>query len=522
VVASIHAGAAQDAALNPSNASTSIDDSVNFSTTGTTAPDVTINQASSQTDPTSSSPVEFTVVFSELVTGFDASDVDLSASTAGGTLVALVTGSEANYTVDVSGMTTSGTVVASIHAGAAQDVALHPSNASTSIDDSITFSSTADTTPPDVTIDQASSQTDPTSTSPVEFTVTFSEPVTGFDASDIDLSGSTAGGTLVALVTGSGANYTVDVSGMTTSGTVVASIHAGAAQDAALNPSNASTSIDDSVTFDAAPASPTLVLLHDTGISGSDGITSDPSITFSTPASGDTLFYKVDGGGFSATVPAFATDHSADGPHTVSVEEQDTGGNVSPVSSLTFTLDTTPPLVTGIAAMPGSGGVFTGSTVELTLGFNEAVNVSGGTPSLSLNDGATASYDAAATALLGDASKLVFDYLVGANDQTPSLAVTGLTPNGATVSDLAGNAANLSSVTAAFNALSVNETVTPAYTVNGITRPALELDSTGHIILDPAAASFAAEYGMKYLYLGLQASTPYPPVADTHLDFHLV
>ena len=55
----------------------------------------------------------------------------------------------------------------------------------------------------------------------------------------------------------------------------------------------------------------------------------------------------------------------------------------------------------------------------------------------------------------------------------------------------------------------------PAYTIGGITRPALNFDATGHIILDPAAAQFAAAYGIKALYMGLPASTPYPPVAPS-------
>ena len=44
------------------------------------------------------------MVFSESVSGFSAADVDLSASTAGGTLVPVVSGSGENYTVSVSGM----------------------------------------------------------------------------------------------------------------------------------------------------------------------------------------------------------------------------------------------------------------------------------------------------------------------------------------------------------------------------------------------------------------------------------
>jgi hypothetical protein len=271
-----------------------------------------------------------------------------------------------------------------------------------------------------------------------------------------------------------------------------------------------------------APAAPTLALQGDTGISGTDHITSNPALAYSALALGDSFLYKTDGGSFSATAPSFATDHSADGAHTISVEEVDAAGNISAATSLTFTLDTTAPHLTGITASPGSGSVFAGSTVALTVGFNEAVDVTGGTPTLTLNDGGTAVYDAAATALLGDASKLVFDYRVSASDHlTPSLAVTGLVAHGATVNDLAGNHADLSNVTAAF-ALMVNESTVPAYTIGSLTRPALELDATGHIILDEAASNFASTYGTKALYAGLPPSTPYPPVAETHSDFHLV
>jgi hypothetical protein len=58
-------------------------------------------------------------------------------------------------------------------------------------------------------------------------------------------------------------------------------------------------------------------------------------------------------------------------------------------------------------------------------------------------------------------------------------------------------------------------TTVPAYTINGFTRPELQLDSTGHIVLDATAAAFAAAYGTKSLYLGLPANTPFPPVASS-------
>jgi hypothetical protein len=103
-------------------------------------------------------------------------------------------------------------------------------------------------------------------------------------------------------------------------------------------------------------------------------------------------------------------------------------------------------------------------------------------------------------------------------------ATEGYAANGATVSDLAGNLANLSNVAETFSALSVNESHTvPALTINGITRPALDFDFGGNIILEPAALAAAGAYGIKFLYLGLPESTPYPPVADTSLtDFHLI
>ena len=88
---------------------------------------------------------------------------------------------------------------------------------------------------PTVTINQAAGQADPTSTSPINFTVTFSETVTGFTASDISFAGSTVGGTLTAVVTGTGATYNVAVSGMSGAGNVVVSVPAGAATDAAGN-----------------------------------------------------------------------------------------------------------------------------------------------------------------------------------------------------------------------------------------------------------------------------------------------
>lgn len=73
-------------------------------------------------------------------------------------------------------------------------------------------------------------------------TVTFSEDVTGFDASDVNVSNAS-----VTSVSGGPAVYTVAVT-PNGQGDVTASIPAGAAQDAGLNPSTASNSLTDTNT----------------------------------------------------------------------------------------------------------------------------------------------------------------------------------------------------------------------------------------------------------------------------------
>jgi hypothetical protein len=211
-------------------------------------PSVTINEGGSQADPAATSPILFDVLFSEAVTGFTAGDVDLSLSTAPGALSAAVSGSGASYTVQVSGMTGGGVIVATVPAGVAQNAGGFFNTASTSFDNSVAFAPTL----PSVSINQGALQADPTSASPIVFDVLFSTVVTGFDSSDVDLSASSAGGVLVAQVTGSGASYTVEVSGMASSGSVVAGIPAGVAQDAGGIGNSASSSLDNTVQYEAA------------------------------------------------------------------------------------------------------------------------------------------------------------------------------------------------------------------------------------------------------------------------------
>ena len=106
-----------------------------------------------------------------------------------------------------------------------------------------------------VTIDQAAGQPDPTNNTTINFTVVFSEAVTGFATGDVSFAGSTAGGPLTGTVTeiapNDGTTYNVAVTGMTNTGIVVATVPAGVATGS-LATNAASTSTDNTVTYDAA------------------------------------------------------------------------------------------------------------------------------------------------------------------------------------------------------------------------------------------------------------------------------
>lgn len=334
---------------------------------------------------------------------------------------------------------------------------------------------------------------------------------------------------VLALATQVGADTVLDFGGgntVTLQGVTRANLHAddfifkgpvvssvttsGAGITAGTGDLNAGHVVVFTLTFDetvtVAGGVPTLAL-NNGGVATFTGGSGTNALTFQ---------YTVAAGQNTADLAVTAVD-----PHGTTL--RDTAGNDANLSGAivnpagTLQIDTIAPHLGGIAASPASGTELAGSTVHFTLAFDEAVAVTGGTPTLVLNDGGTTVYDAAATALLGDASRLVFDYLVSAKDiPTSPLAITGLSLHGAHVDDLAGNHADLSHVTATFDGLAVNQTTVPAFTVNGFTRPELHLDAGGHIILDAAAAA-AAEFGTKFLYLGMPESTPFPPVPDFHL-----
>ena len=134
----------------------------------------------------------------------------------------------------------------------------------------------------------------------------------------------------------------------------------------------------------------------------------------------------------------------------------DMAGNAAVAASLSSLdsqgIDTLAPSVMQVIASPGSGIEFPGNTVALTLNLTEAVAVTG-TPTLTLNDGGTATYVSGT-----GTNALTFSYTVGATDSTvAALAITQANlPNGATITDGAGNAANLSGALITFPNLAID------------------------------------------------------------------
>jgi hypothetical protein len=194
----------------------------------------------SPASPTNAASIDFTVTFSEAVTGFDLTDAVFSGITG----TASISGSGAVYTVTFTpSANQTGTLTLNIAAGSANG---DPSGVPTMNggSDSVVYDNAA----PSVTIDEATGQTDPTSTSPINFEVEFSEPVSGFDSSDIVLDAGTSGASNV-VVTGGPSSYNVAVSGMNADGVVSISFAGAAAADGVGNPSQIPVATDNNVSF---------------------------------------------------------------------------------------------------------------------------------------------------------------------------------------------------------------------------------------------------------------------------------
>ena len=189
----------------------------------------------------------------------------------------------------------------------------------------------------------------------------------------------------------------------------------------------------DGVTVNTSGGSPTLSL--------SDGATATYDPTASNPSAGNLVFaYTVGSGDYTSDLQILSYN-----PNGATVADaHGVSADLSAATDFDLALDVNAAVVTSLAVAPSAGEVDSGQFLTLTLIMSEAVtvNTSVGSPTLSLNDGGTATYDSAASN--PSAGTLVFGYTVGATDETPSVQISQVNLNGGTINDLNGNAADLS------------------------------------------------------------------------------
>src|SRR6266498_4149264 len=431
---------ATDAAGNVS--STSVALSVTIDTAG---PTVTINQASGQSDPTPSFPIDFTVVFSESVSDFATGDVTLNG-TAGAT-TATVTGSGTTYNVVVSGMTGSGTVIATFAAGVAHDVAGNGSSASTSTDNTVTY---------DISVPTVSSinrtGANPTNANIVQFTVTFSESVSGVDATDFALAASGVSGASISGVSGSGSSYTVTVNTGSGDGTIGLNlVDDDSIIDGVSNPLGGAGSGNANFTgqtYTIDKTVPTVSSISRVGPSPTNGSSVQFTVTFSgSVRGGDSTDFALATSGVSGASITGVTGSGASytvtvgtgtGSGTIGINLTDndsikdsannalggTGAGNGNFTGEVYTIDKSVPTVT-INQASGQSDPASASPINFTVVFSESVS-----------DFATGDVTVTGTA---PGTKTA---TVSGSGTTYNVAVTGMTGGGTVIATLAASVAH--------------------------------------------------------------------------------
>ncbi len=349
VTVDIAAGIATDAAGNSNTAATKLG-----ITSDQTAPTVTITTGESS--PTNATSFAVTITFSEDVIDFTADDITVGNGTASN-----FAGTGAIYTVDII-PTADGAVTVDIAADMAADAAGNNNTAATQL------SITSDQTAPTVTI--TTGESSPTNATSFAVTITFSEDVNDFEATDIAVSNGTA-----SNFAGTGAIYTADIT-PTADGAVTVDIAAGIATDAAGNSNTAATQL--SITSDQT--APTVTIT--TGESSPTNATSFAvTITFSE----DVIDFTADditvGNGtasnFAGTGAIYTVDiiPTADGAVTVDIAAgiatDAAGNNNTAATQLSITSDQAAPTMT---ITTGESSPTNATSFAVTITFSEDVN----------------------------------------------------------------------------------------------------------------------------------------------------
>jgi hypothetical protein len=213
------------------------------------------------------------------------------------------------------------------------------------------------------------SGTSPTNAAKVDFTVTFSESVSGVDETDFTLTASGVTGAAVFAVNGFWDSYTVTVDTGSGDGSLRLDVlDDDTITDKAGNPLNGGFTAGQSYTIDkTAP---------DTQI---DTMPADPStspdatFTFSSPDGGLTFDCQLDGGGFGPCTSPVNYFGLGDGPHTFEVRSTDAAGNTDPSpASYAWDIDATAPTVVSVNLLDPDPT--NAASVDFSVTFSESVS----------------------------------------------------------------------------------------------------------------------------------------------------
>jgi FG-GAP repeat/Bacterial Ig-like domain len=190
-------------------------------TIDTVPPVVWIEQGPTQIDPTNFSAIFFRLYYLENIVGFETTDISFEGSTANLSNVTIThSNSPASDTLRLDNVVADNQIImARMPTGSVSDFAGNPSVSLTTVDNTITV----DNVRPTLTINQSAGQADPTSSLPLRYTAVFSEPVTGFAATNSVTVVATPGNPFGAIVnvSGSGAVYEITVSNVNLNGSSV-------------------------------------------------------------------------------------------------------------------------------------------------------------------------------------------------------------------------------------------------------------------------------------------------------------
>ncbi|MBF9141101.1 putative Ig domain-containing protein [Hymenobacter properus] len=207
----------------------------NIQVTGTPVPTTITSIVRASTNPTNATTVQYTVTFAASVTGLTTANFSVTTTgTLGATpSVSSVSGSGTTYTVTVNTGSGSGTLTLNLN----NSTGLTPSVSN------VPFAGetyTIDKTAPTTTITSSTpgvSNGSTTATTPIAFTVTFTENVSNFTSSDVQVTG----GTLSGFFAASNSTYTFNVTPSGSGSTVRVNVAANVAQDLAGNGNTAAS-----------------------------------------------------------------------------------------------------------------------------------------------------------------------------------------------------------------------------------------------------------------------------------------